>query len=129
MNHLTRKNMTVGALLVGALTAFSFCRVPDLDGPTFGAARSVHWQTVRNHYIKKFPKCAVCGTMENLNVHHVVPFSEAGGKALELDESNLITLCREHHFTIGHDPDGPKGPKQPNWKLSNPNVRLDAKRK
>lgn len=123
----TRKNLTVGALLVGALTAFSFCRFPDVDGPTFGEARSPQWQTVRNNYIAKHPKCEACGTTKDLNCHHVIPFHTTQGKRLELDESNLITLCREHHFTIGHDPDGPKGPKQPNWQLSNSNVRLDAK--
>jgi hypothetical protein len=45
---------------------------------------------------------------------------------LELDEWNLITLCREHHFRIGHDPDGPWRPKKPSWSASNPLVREHA---
>jgi hypothetical protein len=36
---------------------------------------------------------------------------------LELDPSNLITLCRGHHLYVGHNG---------NWKLWNPRVREDA---
>lgn len=42
--------------------------------------------------------------MEHLNVHHKVPFHIA--PELELEESNLITLCmsedRHCHLLIGH---------------------------
>ena len=58
------------------------------------------------------------------DVHHIVPFHQRPD--LELVEDNLITLCREHHFRIGHDPDG-RGPRKPSWLESNPNVRQDAK--
>ena len=39
--------------------------------------------------------CVVCGTEENLHVHHIHPVS-AGGPRFELN--NLVTLCRTHHF-------------------------------
>jgi hypothetical protein len=88
-----------------------------------GAPRSPEWANVRKEHVLQFPRCAACGTVENLNVHHILPFHEH--PELELDQNNLITLCREHHFRIGHDPDGP-GPKKPNWKASNPKVRQHA---
>jgi len=89
-----------------------------------GGDRSSHWPTVREEFAIEHPDCAACGTRECLNVHHVVPFHDE--PKLELDPNNLITLCREHHFRIGHDPDGMAGPEKPNWKLSNPNVREEA---
>lgn len=97
------------------------------ESPTLTDAvggRSWKWETVRNQHVMDYPVCEACGSDENLNVHHVKPFHEH--PELELDPTNLITLCREHHFRIGHDPDGP-GPKGPNWKLSNPKVWSDAK--
>ena len=87
--------------------------------------RSGSWPTVRNKYVAEHPVCEACGTDQNLNVHHIKPFHEH--PELELDFGNLITLCREHHFTIGHDPDGPNGPERPNWKSSNPDVRQDCR--
>jgi len=86
--------------------------------------RSSRWTEVRNNFVKKHPVCEACGTSAALNVHHVEPFHVR--PELELDESNLITLCREHHFRIGHDPDGPWRPKKPSWLASNPMVRFHA---
>lgn len=79
--------------------------------------RSPHWPTVRKHYIEKHPVCEACGSKEDLNVHHIVPFHN--NPKLELEESNLITLCRKHHFELGH---------LRNWSNSNPNVRRDSER-
>lgn len=96
----------------------------DLD-PGFSADRSSKWATVRKKFIQKNPVCAACGSAENLNVHHIQPFHVH--PELELEESNLITLCgpkgRNCHFLIGHDPDGPWAPAKSNWKSSNPSVR------
>jgi hypothetical protein len=94
--------------------------------------RSGQWTAVRNRFVEKHPECAACGSRSNLNVHHVVPFHV--DPSLELEDSNLITLCAgseangQHncHFRIGHDPDGPVGPKRSNWKASNSDVRSDA---
>lgn len=95
-------------------------------GPVSSTPRSPLWRTVRAKFIcDGHDTCLVCGTKIDLNVHHVVPFHERPD--LELDHSNLVTLCREHHFTIGHDPDG-DGPIGPSWRHSNPNVRRDAKK-
>ncbi len=89
-----------------------------------GAARSGKWPSVRAEYLRLHPTCEACGTDKELNVHHVHPFHEH--PELELQMSNLITLCREHHLTLGHDPDGPDGPMPRNWSASNPHVRRDA---
>lgn len=92
----------------------------------WGEPRSSSWPSVRRNFVLSNPDCAACGSNENLNVHHIKPFHE--NPELELDPSNLITLCRKHHFRIGHDPDGPWKPKKPSWVLSNPNVREDCER-
>ena len=94
-----------------------------IDGMTYEGPRSGQWVQVRAEFVRLHPRCEACGSAYNLNVHHIIPFHERPD--LELDEGNLITLCREHHFRIGHDPDG-NGPRKPSWLESNPNVRRDA---
>jgi len=49
------------------------------------------------------PTCAVCGSIKRLAAHHIAPYQ--WNKELELDQSNLITLCEgpgNHHLTFGH---------------------------
>ena len=82
-------------------------------------SRSGQWPAVRKAHLEKEPEWAVCGskgTADNeLNVHHVLPFHKYPDK--ELDQTNLITLCREHHFTFGHLCE---------WSSWNTRVREDA---
>ena len=83
--------------------------------------RSPKWHDVRNEFLKNNPKCAACNRTDFLQVHHIQTFKLH--PELELDPSNLITLCeppsQQHHchLLIGH-----KG----NWKNFNENVRSDA---
>lgn len=98
-------------------------QLESIDGMTYEGPRSSEWVQVRSDFVRKHPRCEACGSTANLNVHHIEPFHQRPD--LELVEDNLITLCREHHFRIGHDPDG-KGPRKPSWLESNPNVRSDA---
>lgn len=100
--------------------------IESVDSVTSESDRSSGWQSVRNEFVRKHPRCEACGSRWELNVHHVVPFKDRPD--LELEPSNLVTLCRKHHFRIGHDPDGPWKPEKPSWLLSNPRVREDAKR-
>lgn len=91
------------------------------------APRSKCWHKARADFIADHPDCAACGTMEDCEVHHVRPFHEViadpATAYLECDPSNLITLCRQHHFELGHRCSTGKS----NWGLcSNPNVRDDA---
>lgn len=67
---------------------------------TWGTERSPHWATTRKEFIKENNVCASCGCKAGLNVHHKEPFHIK--PELELDPNNLITLCRDHHFFIGH---------------------------
>ena len=99
----------------------------DKNDSTVGAEqpRSPKWPALQRKHLKLYPQCEACGTTLALNVHHVKPFHLYPD--LELDPKNLITLCRDHHFSIGHDPDGPWAPARPSWKAENPNVRRDAK--
>lgn len=88
-------------------------------GHTFGAARSSKWPAVRRAYLKDHPTCAVCGTKNNLQVHHQTPFSH--DRSLELNPQNFIVLCEggEHscHLIFGH---------LYNFQSFNPNVVSDA---
>lgn len=72
---------------------------------THGKRRSPQWPKVRRAFLKKHPHCFVCLGTKHLNVHHKLPFHL--DPALELDETNLITLCEGKktvncHLIFGH---------------------------
>jgi 5-methylcytosine-specific restriction protein A len=84
------------------------------------AKRSSHWPTVEHAYRKLHPVCEACGSDVRLNVHHKRPFHLH--PELELDPSNLITLCmgpNECHLLIGHGD---------NFRAYNPNVDADVEK-
>jgi 5-methylcytosine-specific restriction endonuclease McrA len=65
------------------------------------AVRSPRWQTVRKEHLKTNNYCAACGRQKNLEVHHIKPVHAFPD--LELDPSNLITLCADPcHILFGH---------------------------
>jgi len=66
---------------------------------TFGAIRNSAWPKLRDWYFRKNPFCEVCGKRAK-EIHHIVPVHIDNSKELEI--SNLISLCRRHHFEIGH---------------------------
>jgi hypothetical protein len=74
---------------------------------------------VRKHHLEKNPTCAACGGTTLLNVHHIQPFHIH--PELELDPTNLITLCEDPmklcHCAVGHAFD---------WKSYVPTVVEDA---
>lgn len=123
-----RAIIAAGLLALGCVSAILCATTPaeyidHHDGPgVYGAApRSPKWPTVRTAFLREYPRCEACGTTRDLNVHHIIPFHERPD--LELSKSNLITLCRKHHFEIGHL----CGNGRRNWALcSNPRVREDA---
>ena len=80
-----------------------------------GAQRSSGWDKVRNEHIKKQPVCCGCNASSRLEAHHIIPFHFRPD--LELEPGNLITLCRDCHWNIGHLRD---------WSLCNPCVVEDA---
>jgi len=85
-----------------------------------GAKRSPEWGKVREKHLKQHPRCALCGSSQNLTVHHKKPFWLF--PELELDTDNLITLCDgwrilNCHLVVGH---------LLSFKSFNPNVTKDV---
>lgn len=131
----TNPNLTVDYAATGPDVKPASEYAEEVDGIVeYGAGeRSGHWPTVMHHFRnnefydwrtkKSHPftdgidrsVCRCCGGAQDLNVHHIKPFHIDA--ALELDPNNLVTLCREHHFHIGH---------HDNWKNANPNVCADC---
>lgn len=84
--------------------------------------RSSRWPTVRKKHLKENSTCAVCGGTNKLEVHHIIPFHE--NRELELEPSNLITLCESKSFgVVCHLLFGHLG----SYKKINPNVLEDTK--
>lgn len=67
-----------------------------------GKRRDPKWGGVRATHLEIQPHCAACGTLKDLEVHHIIPYHECPEK--ELDPENLLTLCNYHgcHLVIGH---------------------------
>jgi len=52
--------------------------------------------SIRNNILEKYNyKCALCGSHENLHLHHIIPFYMDEGKLK--DEKNLIPICKSCH--------------------------------
>jgi 5-methylcytosine-specific restriction endonuclease McrA len=65
------------------------------------ATRSSRWSTVRKNHLENNNFCSACGSTKKLEVHHIKPVHLYPD--LELDPSNLITLCAEPcHRLFGH---------------------------
>jgi 5-methylcytosine-specific restriction endonuclease McrA len=72
------------------------------------------WLDIQRKHKRHNPRCAICGTNANIEVHHIVSISEDISK--EFEESNLISLCRKGrncHLVFGH---------LGNFQKSNPNI-------
>lgn len=66
-----------------------------------GAARSPLWSKTKKEYETLCPKiCSICETEKNCELHHCLPFHTRPD--LENSFSNLLWLCRIHHFWFGH---------------------------
>lgn len=82
--------------------------------------RSPEWKKTRDNFLEANQTCAACGSKNNLQVHHIQPFHLH--PELELEESNLITLCMDQfdcHLNLGHGD---------NFKAYNPNVVSDSRK-
>jgi len=71
-----------------------------------------NWRKLRKEVIKKSKVCAVCGYAKKLEGHHILPRHIFPQYALI--EQNIIVLCNDCHFHIGHWND---------WKDYNPSIR------
>ena len=76
----------------------------NVHAKTQGKKRSSGWPKARKAWLKKYPKCALCGGGVRITVHHIRPFHVH--PEFELDPTNFITLCENPkfncHFAIGH---------------------------
>jgi len=110
---------TVAGVLIGVASMVGITSMPDQAARDHTATRSPRWPKVRKNHLAKHPQCEVCGKEDDIEVHHVEPFSKRPD--LELEPSNMITLCGSRscksHLTIGHLGD---------YKRSNKHVRKDA---
>lgn len=103
-HSVLREHAKRGGALVGKLLG---------EGP-----RSSKWPGVEHAFLRGHSSCAACAGKLRLQVHHKQPFHLH--PELELDPSNLMTLCmgpNECHIRIGHGDD---------FKMYNPNVIVDA---
>lgn len=52
------------------------------------------WKTIRRLAVERDgAKCALCGSTDRIQVHHIVPYRYSHSHDLE----NLVTLCRSCH--------------------------------
>lgn len=94
-----------------------------------GFKRGERWPEVRRAHLKRQPHCIACKTYDlgfwesifrrfrSTVVHHIYPFHlcRALDRAdLEYDSRNLVTLCYDHHWVLGHFAD---------WGTYNPHVK------
>lgn len=73
--------------------------------------RSGAWARVRAEHLRREPRCRVCGSSKDLEVHHILPYAQ--DPSLELLSSNLISCCHDCHFCVAH---------AGNWKTYRPDV-------
>ena len=83
-----------------------FHRFFDYEPCYEGKARDPRWRSLRNEFIAANPYCCACGSFDTdfLIVHHIKPYHLFPD--LELERSNLITLCERKklncHLWFGH---------------------------
>jgi len=88
--------------------------------PICGSERSSEWSNVRKQHLAKHRLCALCESESDLEVHHIKPFHLR--RDLELEPTNLITLCRSKnwgfncHLAVGHGG---------NYRYENPDLLMD----
>ena len=63
-----------------------------------GKRRHKDWRKVRKIHLDVNHCCELCFGTKKLEVHHIVPFHIAPD--LELDPTNLVTLCQSKRFGI-----------------------------
>jgi hypothetical protein len=72
------------------------CRTDRVTG------RGSRWRAARKEALRRAPFCVLCGTLQRLEVHHVIPFRLTRDNR----QTNLVPLCKRHHKvveTIYHD--------------------------
>ena len=66
-----------------------------------GVSANWSWQRCRRAFLKKVGKvCVCCDSRKKIQVHHKLPRHIRPD--LAVDPTNLIALCSDCHFHIGH---------------------------
>ena len=66
-----------------------------------GASLNWSWQRCRKAFLHKVGKqCVACGSKKAVQVHHAQPRHLFPERAV--DQTNLIALCKDCHFHLGH---------------------------
>lgn len=58
------------------------------------------WQRARAAHLRIEPRCRACGSGDEIEVHHILPYGV--DPSLECAADNLVTLCRPCHHVVGH---------------------------
>lgn len=98
MKRPAKSHITYSVLLGVAVVCCLVMGLPPIHSVD-AAPRSSKWESVRNAYIESHPSCIYCGKPAT-QIHHIQEFSQH--RELELVESNLISLCAEHHGENAH---------------------------
>jgi len=113
-----------GRLVHDALEMTDLRIARGVAGPRLQAVIPTDYQVrkAKQTHRRANPRCVVCGAKSNItngnrnDVHHIIPVHVAPVRAADPDI--LITLCRRHHFWIGHGG---------NWRTYNVRVRATAR--
>lgn len=109
------RGFLIGPSTMLAMIGKAIARLVRLAAPIGPMERSAFWPAKRRAHLRREPTCQACGTREDRDVHHIMPFHFRPD--LELTDSNLITLCTPCHFRFGHLCD---------WRSWNAEVVYDA---
>lgn len=61
--------------------------------------RSAEWRRTREYVINRdYQQCVLCQTDQQLEVHHIIERAKGGNDT----PSNLVTLCKSCHTSIGN---------------------------
>lgn len=73
----------------------SHIRKPFENATRAGNYHTPEWRRLRKKIVEEHPYCAMCGSRERLEVHHIKPVRY--NPELMGDESNLMVLCSQCH--------------------------------
>jgi hypothetical protein len=65
-----------------------------------GVRQYRRWRRLRNDVVKQAKCCMACGYKKELEAHHILPRHIK--PELALTWNNLVVLCRDCHFHLGH---------------------------
>lgn len=98
------------AQVAEARRAARLAEVDRLRGSAAERGYDRHWRVIRAAYLKRHPRCAVCGAVAT-DVDHITPRAVGGG-----DEwANLQALCHRCHSAKTMRQSVPHGPGNQGW--------------